>query len=147
MYKKLERFWYNIPDKIRFVLVGGFNAGVSYLIYASLLYFLLGEKYYQLSLALAWILSSVISFSTQRNLVFRAKGNIIHQYIKCCVTWFFSYLINAFLLWILVQKLYANVYLGQIIATAGCAIFTYIIFKIFAFKPMPLYKLDDNKEN
>lgn len=134
MHKKIKKFWYNISDKIRFLLVGGFNAGISYLIYAGLLYFVLGERYYQISLALAWIISSIISFTTQKNLVFAAGGNSIRQYVKCCITWFFSYLINAFLLYILVQKFAINAYLGQIIATGFCAIFNYLMFKIFAFK-------------
>lgn len=134
MYKKIKTFWYNISDKIRFLLIGVFNAGVSYLIYAGLLYFVLGEKYYQVSLALAWIISSVVSFTTQRNLVFGGKGNIFKEYIKCCMTWFFSYLINAFLLWLFVEKLLINPYLAQFIATGCCAVFNYVLFKTFAFK-------------
>lgn len=133
MYKKVKIFWFNISDKIRFLLVGGFNVLCSYLIYAGLLYFILGEKYYQVSLALAWIISSVISFTTQRNLVFKGEGNLLKEYTKCCITWFFSYLLNAFLLWLLVQKLLVNPYLAQIIATAFCAVFNYILFKTFAF--------------
>ena len=130
----MKTFWYNISDKIRFLLVGTFNAGVSYLIYAALLHFILGEKYYQFSLALAWIISSFVSFTTQKNLVFCGQDKIFKEYAKCCVTWFFSYLLNAFVLWILVDKLFINPYLGQIIATGICAIFNYILFKTFAFK-------------
>ena len=37
-------FWFKLPDKIRFLLVGGFNASVQYLIYACLLYFWSEEK-------------------------------------------------------------------------------------------------------
>ncbi len=134
VYKKVKTFWYSISDKIRFLLVGCFNAGCSYLIYAGLLYFVLGEKYYQFSLALAWIISSVISFTTQRNLVFKGRDNIFKEYIKCCITWFFSYLLNAFLLWVMVQKMFVNPYLAQIIATGFCAVFNYLLFRTFAFK-------------
>ena len=130
---KFLNFWFNLSDKIRFILVGSFNAGTSFVIF-SLLCFLWNENYYQISLALSWILSSFISFATQKYLVFNVKGNIIKQYLKCCTTWFFSYLINAFLLEIFVKKLLLNVYLSQILATIVCAIFTYILLKIFAFK-------------
>lgn len=133
-YTKLKTFWYNLSDKLRFLLVGGFNAVCSYVIYSLLIYFILGENLYQVSLALSWIISSVISFTTQRMLVFPCQGSLVKQYLKCCITWFFSYLINAFLLWMLVEKITMNVYFGQIFATLGCAIFTYIMFKIFAFK-------------
>ena len=134
MLHKIKTVWFKIPDKIRFLFIGGFNAAVSYLIYASLLYFIVGESNYQFALVLSWIISSIVSFTTQKNFVFCVKGNIFKQYLKCCTTWFFSYLINAFLLWLFVQKAQINPYLAQIIATAMCAVFNYIMFKCFAFK-------------
>ncbi|MBR2430589.1 GtrA family protein [bacterium] len=133
VFNKIEEFWLSISDKIRFLIVGGFNASVSYLIYF-LVCLIIGENFYQISLACAWILSSIVSFNTQKYLVFKIEGNPIRQYFKCCLTWFFSYLINASLLEIFVQKLDINVYLSQILATFFCAIFTYISFKVYAFR-------------
>ena len=133
MLEKLKNSWFNLSDKIRFVLVGGFNAGISYIIY-SLICLIAGEQYYQASLATAWVVSSVVSFTTQRCFVFNVEGNLIKQYLKCCTTWVFSYIINATLLEIFVQKLQINVYVSQILATGICAIFTYILFKTFAFR-------------
>ncbi len=125
--------WYKIDDKVRFLLVGGFNFSVSYLIYSAAC-IVLGTVFYQISLVLAWIFSSVISFTTQKFLVFRSSGFWFREYLKCCTTWFFSYLINAIVLEILVKLGQVNVYIAQLIATAVCAIFTYILFKKFAFK-------------
>lgn len=131
--EKIKNFWFNLSDKIRYLFVGGFNAGVSYLMYAGLILYL-GHASYQISLALSWILSSFISFAAQKFLVFNVEGNIIKQYLKCCATWFFSYMINAFVLEILVKYMHINVFFAQIIATIVAAIFTYIAFKLFAFK-------------
>ena len=133
MINKIKRYWFNLSDKIRFLLVGGFNASVSYVIF-SLICLTAGEEFYQASLACSWIVSSVISFTTQRCLVFNVEGNLFKQYFKCCTTWVFSYIINATLLEIFVQKLDLNVYLAQIVATLACAVFTYILFKTFAFR-------------
>ena len=133
MLEKIKNSWFNLSDKIRFILVGGFNAGVSYILY-SLICLIAGEQYYQASLATAWVVSSVVSFTTQRCFVFNVEGNLIKQYFKCCTTWVFSYIINATLLEIFVQKLQINVYVSQILATGICAIFTYILFKTFAFR-------------
>jgi len=130
----IKNLWFKISDKIRFLLVGGMNFLISYVIYLFWI-FILGRLYYQAALALAWLISSVISFTTQRLLVFQVKRNLFKRYLKCCITWFFSYLINAFFLEVLVQKFQINVYIGQIIANISAAIFTYIMFKIFAFKP------------
>ena len=133
MKKLLENNWFKLSDKIRFLFVGGLNAGISFLIYA-IFCFVLGENFYQLSLILAWAISSIISFLTQKFLVFNTSGNIIKQYLKCCTTWFFSYLINAFILELFVRFANINVYFSQIFATGICAIFTYFLFKNFAFK-------------
>ena len=129
----MKEFWFSLDDKIRYLFVGGFNAGVSYLIYA-LFCLIFGEKFYQIALALAWILSSSISFTMQRTFVFESKGVWYKEYLKCCVTWFFSYLINAGLLEFTVQYLHLNVYIAQIISNFTAAVFTYIAFKLFAFR-------------
>ena len=129
----MRKSWFNISDKIRFLLVGSFNAGFSYLIYSAICFFI-SEAFYQHALATAWILTSITSFLTQRFLVFNIEGNLFKQYCKCCITWFFSYLINAFILEILVQNIGINVYFSQIIATIFSAIFNYVMFKVFAFR-------------
>lgn len=130
---KLKDFWFNLPDKLRFLLVGGFNACVSYVIYSSFC-LLLGQEAYQTALAIAWIVTSFVSFTTQKFLVFQGKGNWIKEYFKCCTTWVFSYMINAVVLEVLVKFIHINVFVAQIIATLTAAVFTYILFKKFAFK-------------
>ena len=126
-------YWFKLSDKIRFLLVGGFNAGVSYLIYSSFC-IILGEAAYQTALAIAWIISSVVSFTTQKFLVFRGNGNWMKEYAKCCTTWVFSYMINAGLLEAFVKVLHINVFVAQILATLIAAVFTYVVFKKFAFR-------------
>ena len=141
MKKRFKEFWFKLPDKIRFLLIGGFNTAFSYSIF-SIICFIIGESFYQISLASAWIISSIVSYTTQRCFVFNVKGSIIKQYLKCCTTWFFSYIINATLLEIFVKKIYLNVYFAQIIATLSCAVFTYILLKSFAFKKKPNQNLE-----
>lgn len=129
----MKKYWFSLSDKIRFLLVGGFNAGVSYLIYSAFC-IILGQSAYQTALAIAWIVSSVVSFTTQKFLVFQGQGNWVREYLKCCTTWVFSYMINAGLLEVLVRFLHLNVFVAQIVATFIAAVFTYILFKKFAFK-------------
>lgn len=128
----MER-WYKIPSVVRFVIIGGLNAMISYVIYA-LAVFLIGEGFYQLCVALQWILSSVISYLNQKFFVFCTKGNYLKEYLKCCSTWAFSYLLNVIILEIFVRFLTHNVYIAQFISLAIVSISTYILFKFFAFK-------------
>ncbi len=130
---KLYNSWCKIPDKIRFLLVGGYNAVFSYIIYAIAVHFL-GEAHYQICVALQWIISSVFSFVNQKVFVFCTKGHWIKEYFKCCTTWIVSYFCNAIMLEFFVRFLIKNVYIAQIISIFLASIVTYVLFKYFAFK-------------
>lgn len=125
--------WCSIPDKIRFLLVGGVNAAVSYIIFAIALY-LIGNEHYQICVALQWIISSVFSFFNQKVFVFCTKGHWLKEYFKCCTTWVVSYACNALILELIVKYISKNVYLSQLISIFIASVVTYVLFKYFAFK-------------
>ena len=167
---QIHNYWFSIPEKLRFILVGGFNSFVSLVMFICILHFIvLFYKYLalniynwaqgllpafkyinfhaflrQVSLALAWFFSSFVSFSTQRLMVFRARGNsnIFKQYFKCLSTWFVGYLVNAFVLEIFASAFEKTDLLPAVIETdiaqafalVLSAVVTYVLFKYFAFK-------------
>lgn len=122
-----------IDDKIRFLFIGGVNAGISYVIFAISL-FLLGQEHYQLCVILQWTISSVFSYFNQKFFVFCTKGNYLKEYLKCCSTWAVSYLLNVVILELLVRFAIKNVYLSQFISIFLVSVVTYVLFKYFAFK-------------
>ena len=126
-------FWFKLSDKFRFAIIGCVNAAFCYLLYATFINFL-GKGYYQPALALAWTISSITSFITHKYLVFRTRGKLLKEYLKCCSTWLISYFLNALILEFLVSIIKINVYMSQIIAPAIAGIFTYFMFKKIAFK-------------
>ncbi len=135
-------WWFRLPDKLRFLLVGGFNATVSYILYVLMILWW-GAQYYQMALMWSWIISSFSSFTTQKIFVFCTRGKWskwIKEYIKCLGVWVTSYIINAVILELLVNGIKMNPYIGQIIATACTTITGYILMKYFAFnnKKSPL---------
>lgn len=125
--------WCQIPDKIRFLLVGGVNASFSYIVFA-IAVFLIGQEHYQICVALQWIISSVFSFVNQKLFVFCTKGHWISEYLKCCTTWIISYLCNALILEFIIRFITKNVYVGQLFSILMASVVTYILFKHFAFK-------------
>ena len=129
LYKK----WFKIPDKIRFLFIGGLNAVISYFVFV-LAVFVIGNKYYQICAALQWGISSVFSFVNQKVFVFGTKGNWIMEYLKCCATWLISYIMNALILEVLVKYCRMNVYLAQILSIFSVSVLTYVLFKYFAFR-------------
>lgn len=130
---ELYNKWCQIPDKIRFLLIGGINASFSYIIFA-IAVFLIGQEHYQICVALQWLISSVFSFVNQKVFVFCTKGNWLQEYLKCCTTWVISYLCNALILEFIVRFISKNVYVGQLFSILMASVITYILFKHFAFK-------------
>jgi len=130
---KLYNLWCKLPDKLRFLLVGGYNAAFSYLIYIIAVK-LLGEGHYQICVALQWSISSIFSFINQKIFVFCTKGNWIKEYLKCCTTWVVSYFLNAIILELIVKYVSKNVYIDQLVSIFIVSIVTYVLFKYFAFK-------------
>ena len=129
-------WWFRLPDKLRFLLVGGFNATVAYCLYALLLW-IWGDSHYMAALNWSWILSSISSFICQKIFVFCTKGrplDWLKEYLKCLATWLVSYVINAVVLWALVSRAGMNPYLAQIIAVACTTVSSYCFMKYFVFK-------------
>ena len=131
-YFIVYRFWMRFPEKLRFILVGGYNTVFGYLLFVALI-FLLTEKYNQLALFGSYILSSINSYLTQKYYVFATKNINFKEYLQCVTTWMGSYIINAVLLYILVDILHFNVYIMQIICLIICAVFNYVFLKHFVF--------------
>lgn len=125
--------WCKIPDKIRFLFIGGVNAAISYIIFAISLY-LLGQEHYQICVTLQWVISSVFSYFNQKFFVFCTKGNYLKEYLKCCSTWAVSYFLNVIILELLVRFAIKNVYLSQFISIFLVSVVTYVLFKYFAFR-------------
>ena len=75
-YRKLESNWFKLNQKIRFLLVGGFNTALSFLIYYGFLYVTSGKE--QLSLFLMNLININISIATMR------YSKPFHH-ILCCI--------------------------------------------------------------
>lgn len=124
--------WFDIDEKIRFVIAGTLNMGLRYLIFI-LLGVLFSVGHYQLILLSTWLLSSGIAFVSYKYLVFRTEGNHLKEFGKSVLIWIISYVINALLLAFYVEKLKWNTYVAQGVAVAIIVVINYLLFKYFAF--------------
>ena len=131
-YLIIYQFWMQFPEKLRFILVGGYNTVLSYLLFIGFI-FLLTEKHDQSALFISYLLSSINSYLTQKYYVFGTPKISIKEYLSCVSTWMTSYGINALLLFLLVNVLQLNVYIMQILCLVICAVFNYIVLKRFVF--------------
>ena len=136
LFVKIWNLWFCFNQKIRFLLVGGFNTVVSYILFLAFIW-LLTPAHYQAALLWSWFFSSFTSYLAQKFFVWRTAGNYFHEYCRCLLTWSFAYLINALLLWFFVEKILWPAWLGQAVSICAVTFFTFVLFKYFAFARKP----------
>lgn len=147
-YRKLESNWFKLNQKIRFLLVGGFNTALSFLIYYGFLYVTSGKE--QLSLFLMNLININISIVTMRYYVFQSHGNFYKEYAKAFSSYIVLYFVNIALLAFFVrvirirQTLSADSFLQEVpnlnkaIAQLCCiciiTVITFFVHKYFSFR-------------
>ena len=140
LYFSLEKLWFMIPLKIRFLLVGGFNTVFAYVLLNILNYVLLffiglsKLNAANLALLLQYIVSINLSFLTMRYYVFQSRGNFYKEWLKACSVYFLMYLTNAPFLSFLIIKLGWNVWLAQSVYLVFSTIFIFLLHKYYSFK-------------
>lgn len=131
LYKKVFGLWIKLPQKIRFLFVGGYNTVFSYLLYVVFVYVGMTA---QLALLLSFLISSINSYLTQKFYVFLTRGNYLKEYVKCLVTWMGSYVLNAALLFVLMKFVGLNAYFAEFVVLVLLTIYSFVVLKYFAFK-------------
>ncbi|MDR2099172.1 MAG: GtrA family protein [Rickettsiales bacterium] len=132
LHRRLHAFWMKMPEKARFVLVGGWNSVFSYLLYALFLS-CMDAEYPQIALLCAFLASSVPNFATQKIYVFGTRGNWIGEYLKCLVVWSVGYGANGCMLALFTRVMRIDPYVAGIYSELAAAIVAYVLFKHFAF--------------
>lgn len=132
LYLRLEQLWFTVPEKMRFLLIGGYNTVLSYLIF--LLFFELFNLNYNLALILQYLISVNISILTMRYYVFRSRKNFTAEYFKAWGTYLLMLLLNF--IWLNVFALYFNIYpaYAQLIYIFVSTVLTYLSHKHFSFR-------------
>ena len=128
----IVRKWFDIDEKIRFVITGTANMAVRYVLFV-ILGVLFGITHYQTVLAGAWLLSSVTAFLSYKYLVFCTQGNQLKEFGKSVLIWIISYVINAAFLAVFIGVWQWNSYAAQALAISIIVLINYMLFKYFAF--------------
>lgn len=132
-YRKIENIWFHIQQKIRFLLVGGFNTLLSYLLFIWLVEFL--RIPYQVSLIIQYLITVNISIFTMRYYVFRAHGKLCSEYTKAWITYLSMLAFNYLFLYLLIDILQIETITAQGIYVIISSILMYIIHQNITFKP------------
>ena len=149
LYLWAENIWFSkIPEKLRFLLVGGFNTTTSFLLYYTFLYITNGRE--QVALLLMNIININISIATMRYYVFRSHGSFWLEYQKAFGSYIALYFFNIGLLHFFVSVirlkesispeniLYDVPNLNKAVAQICCicivTVVTFFVHKYFSFR-------------
>ncbi len=113
---------------IRFVLTGVLNTAFGYFLYAAS-YFLTGNE--GLSLAIDYVLGALFNYKSYSILVFGKYNR--KRFIAFCMVYVFTYLLNYWILHLLIAKAGLNAYLAQLVALTVCPLVLYFLLKSFVF--------------
>ena len=127
------KLFFHFPEKIRFLLVGGFNTVVGYIIFVILYFFLQNYLHYSLILLIQFMIAVNISYLTMKFFVFRTKKNYKSEYPKTILTYIGVYFVNLLLLAFL-QRIIENIYFAQFIAISMVVVITYMMHKYINYR-------------
>lgn len=145
LYFWAESIWFRFPEKLRYLLVGGFNTVLSY----SLLN-LLDWTFNRINQAQGWnfpreLVANValliqytitinISVFTMRRYVFQSHGQWKKEFAKAWSVYIFIYLINAPSMTLLMVVFGLSTWAAQGIYLVFSTILTFILHKYFSFR-------------
>ncbi len=131
IYKKIENFWFKINQKIRFLLVGGFNTVFAYGVFAFLFAFI--QLPYMWALIVQYFITINVSILTMRYYVFRSEGNFLTEYCKAWSVYILMFIFNSVVLSFLVEICNIAELYAQALYLTVSTILTYVLHKYFSF--------------
>ena len=148
LYLWAENIWFKLPQKLRFLLVGGFNTVLAYSILAILLWLFGGinrrlSLNYQpvivanFALFVQYIITINISFLTIRYYVFQSHGEWKKELAKAWSVYIFLYMINSPILSFLMVFIGLSPLVSQALYLTFSTIVTFILHKYYSFRKRP----------
>lgn len=141
LYFWAENIWFRLPQKLRFLLVGGFNTVLAYSVFFALYWLFNNLNVWQFdkiivsdfALFVQYCITINVSFITMRYYVFRSHGNWKIELIKAWSVYISLFLINApiisFLIWLGLHPLVA-----QAVYLTFSTIVTFLLHKYYSFR-------------
>lgn len=145
LYLWAENIWFRFPEKLRYLLVGGFNTVLAYALLNALdwLFGYINKKYElglvseavaNAALLLQYVITINISVVTMRYYVFRSTGNWKKEFAKAWSVYIFLYLINAPIMTLLMVIFGLKTWAAQGIYLTFSTIITFFLHKYFSFR-------------
>lgn len=132
LYFLIENYWFKLPQQLRFVLLGGFNTLLSYLIFVFLIK--IAAFSYQFSLIAQYLITVNISIFSMRYYVFRSTHSLKTEYSKAWSVYLLMLAFNYLFLYITIDRFQLNILLNQAAYTILSTAITYILHRFYSFR-------------
>jgi putative flippase GtrA len=130
LYRKIEGFWFaRAPQKLRYLLVGGFNTCAAYAIFA-LLYTWLGS--HAAAVTIQYAISINLSVATMRYYVFRSRGDFWQEYRRAVGVYLVMLGFNY--MWIWAMRGVIDALVSQALYIILEMVSVYFLHKYFSFR-------------
>lgn len=117
---------------LRYIVTGMWNTLLGICVYAGLI-MICGEKYYLPLVILSNIISITNAYICYKFFVFKTKGNILKEYIKCYTVYGLSMLCSILLMYVFVDLFNLNAIASNIVITLMLTIVSFLGHKYFSF--------------
>ncbi len=131
---KIElQHWWQLPQRVRFLLVGGYNTVFGYLVFSGM--YLLFERWihYLVIGLLAYIVSLINSFTAYRLLVFQSAAPWRKAFVRFNSAQLIAMGCGMACLYVLVEFVHLSPILSQGLVIFASAVLTYLLHKYFSF--------------
>jgi len=130
----MKQFLIAHEQKIRYLIIGGWNTVFGYGVFAALYFWLEGLIHYLIVLSISYVLSITNAYIGYKLFVFRTRGNILREYLRFYVVYGAAFLVNLATLPLFVEILKLNMYVAQGIVTIITILGSYVLHKNFSFR-------------
>ena len=121
-------------EKIRYLLVGGYNTAFGYILFVILLMLLKDRVHYLIVLVISHVISVTNAYFAYKFLVFKTRGQWLHEFGKFNMVYLGVLAINLMALPAMVELLSIRPAIGQAVFVVITVIVSYLGHKHFSFK-------------
>ena len=132
LYRKIENLWFKLPQQLRFLLVGGFNTLLAYLLFV--VFVTATPLSYQAAVVVQYVITVNLSILTMRYYVFRAQGPFMREYVRALGVYLFMLAVNYAYLRAVVEPGVLTPVPAQGIYTVLSTLLIYLLHRSVSFR-------------
>jgi putative flippase GtrA len=121
-------------EKLRFLVVGGWNTVFSYGMLWVLDALLHARLHYTLILTINWVIGVTHNLFTFKLFVFRTRGNWLTEYLRSYVVYAGTFVLNLAIVAVIMELWRPRLVIAQLPAIAVVTIISYVGHKYFTYK-------------